>query len=161
MRPHGSPEVLEARRRIAARLLRQGMSLTEVAAVVESSVSSVQRWRDALERDGSAALASQPHLGPRPRLSQRDLQRLLAALNSSAEQWGFLSPDWTCARVQELIERLFHVHYHVDYVGVLLHRLGWTPQLPVQRARERDEAAIARWRRVEWPGLKKEARPRS
>jgi transposase len=161
MRPFGSPEVLEARRSIAARLLAQGMSLTEVAAAVGASVSSVKRWSDALAAGGMSALASRPHFGPRPRLNQEDCQQLLAALNDGADEWGFPTPEWTCARVQALIDQLFHVSYHVDYVGTLLHRLGWSPQLPEHRARERDEAAIARWRRVEWPGLKKEARTAS
>jgi transposase len=161
MRPYGSPEVLEARRWIAAQLLAQGMTLTEVAAGVGASVSSVKRWSDALARDGDCALTSRPHSGPRPRLTQEDCQRLLAALNEGADRWGFPTPDWTCSRAKSLIERLFHVNYHVDYVGTLLHRLGWSPQMPVHRARERDEAAIARWRQVEWPGLKKEARTAS
>ena len=47
MRPTGSPETLEARRKIAARLFERGMPLTEVAAVVGSSVSSAYRWRNA------------------------------------------------------------------------------------------------------------------
>ena len=48
--------------------------------------------------------------------------------------------------VQDLIRRCFGVEYHVDYVGTLLHKLGWSVQKPTLRARERDEAAIARWR---------------
>ncbi|MGD0245248.1 MAG: winged helix-turn-helix domain-containing protein [Streptosporangiaceae bacterium] len=32
----------------------------------------------------------------------------------------------------------------------LLHRLGYTPQVPVHRAAERDEDAIAAWRAVTW-----------
>jgi transposase len=161
MRPYGSPEVLEARRRIAARLLVQGKTLTEVAAAVGASVSSVKRWSDALLRGGPSALASRPHPGPRPRLTSGDCERLIDALSAGAEYWGFPTPDWRCSRVKTLIERLFHVTFHVDYVGSLLHQLGWSPQKPEHRARERDEAAIERWRRVEWPGLKKEAQTAS
>jgi transposase len=80
----------------------------------------------------------------------------LVALNAGAERWGFPTPDWNCSRVKVLIDRLFQVGYHVDYVGTLLHQLGWSPQKPEHRARERDEGAIERWRRVEWPRLKKE-----
>jgi transposase len=156
MRPHGSPDVLEARRRIAARLLAQGNTLTEVAAAVDASVSSVKRWKDAIVRRGEAALASVPHPGPTPKLATADRGRLLAALNAGAERWGFPTPEWNCSRVKALIEQLFEVRYHVDYVGTLLHQLGWSAQKPEHRARERDEDAIERWRRVEWPRLKKE-----
>jgi Winged helix-turn helix len=32
----------------------------------------------------------------------------------------------------------------------LLHRIGYSPQVPVHRAAERDEAAIAAWRAQTW-----------
>jgi Winged helix-turn helix len=41
------------------------------------------------------------------------------------------------------IGRLFHVRYTPHRTSYLLHRLGFTPQVPVHRAAERDEAAIA------------------
>ena len=62
---------------------------------------------------------------------------------------------WTCARVAQVIDREFGVTYHADHVGRLLHSLGFTPQKPRRRARERDEEAIERWRRVDWPRIKK------
>jgi transposase len=161
MRPHGSPEVLEARRRIAARLLAQGDTLTKVAAAVEADVSSVKRWKSALEREGEEGLAGKPHPGPSQRLTSTSRRLLLDALTAGAECWGFPTPEWSCARVRTLIERLFRVSYNVDYVGTLLHQLGWSPQKPAYRAREQDKAAIERWRREEWPRLKKEDRKAS
>jgi transposase len=158
MRPFGTPEALEARRRIAARLLAQGNTLTEVAAAVGSSVSSVKRWSDALAQGGMSSLACKPHPGRPSRLTLRDREQLIAALNAGADHWGFSTPEWTRSRVRTLIERLFGVSYHVDYVGTLLHQIGWTAQLPQHRARERDEEAIERWRRDDWPRLKKEGR---
>jgi transposase len=158
MRPHGSPEVLEARRHIAARLLAQGDTLTKVAAAVDASVSSVKRWKEGLAHGGMSALASKRHHGPTPKLTSADHRHLLEALNAGAEDCGFPSPEWNCPRVKALIERLFQVDYHVDYIGTLLHRLGWSVQKPAFRAREQDPQAIERWRRVEWPRLKKEDR---
>jgi putative transposase len=35
-------------------------------------------------------------------------------------------------------------------VSYVLHRNGFTPQVPAHRAAERDEAAIAEWRAVTW-----------
>lgn len=156
MRPYGSPEVLEARRRIAARLLAQGDTLTKVAAAVGADVSSVKRWKAALARGGEDELAGKSHAGPQARLTPADRIRLLEALSDGADCWGFPTPEWSCARVKQLIERLFHTSYNVDYVGTLLHGLGWSAQKPEHRARERNEAAIERWRREERPRLKKE-----
>ena len=58
---------------------------------------------------------------------------------------------WTLERVAALIGRLFHVRrYTLRGTSFLLHRLGFSPQVPVHRAAERDEDAIAEWRAVTW-----------
>jgi transposase len=85
----------------------------------------------------------------------------LAALKQGTCYWGYMPSGWTCPLVQALIRRLFGVEFHVDYVGTMLHKLGWSPQKPEQRARERNERAIGRWHREEWPRLKKEPRTSS
>lgn len=154
MRPTGSPEVLEARRKIAARLFERGMSLTEVAAVVGSSVSSAHRWKQAW-RHGSR-LRSKPHPGRAPKLSAHQRRELLAALARGTRCWGYVPDGWTGPLVRDMIQRLFCVEFHPEYVPRLLHQLGWSPQKPERRARERNEADIARWRRETWPRLKKE-----
>ncbi len=41
-----------------------------------------------------------------------------------------------------LIARLFHVRYTLRGTSCLLHRIGFTPQVPVHRAVECDEKAI-------------------
>src|SRR5436309_7167252 len=39
--------------------------------------------------------------------------------------------------------------------GPVLHRLKWSPQKPETRAVERDQEAIERWKRKDWPRVKK------
>jgi transposase len=146
---------------IAARLFAQGKSLTEVAATVGCSKSSASRWKQAWKGGGVEALRPKPNLGPKARLNPQQQRRLLAALSQGTARWGYALDGWTGPLVRDLIQRLFGVQYHVDYVGTLLHNLGWTPQKPELRARERDERAIARWRRDELPRLKKEHRTAS
>jgi putative transposase len=36
----------------------------------------------------------------------------------------------------------------------LLHRLGYAPQVPIHRAAERDEQAIAAWKATTWVKLR-------
>ncbi|WP_348534165.1 winged helix-turn-helix domain-containing protein [Kitasatospora sp. MAA19] len=40
-----------------------------------------------------------------------------------------------------------------------MHRLGFTPQVPVRRATERDEQAVAAWREATWEEVKAPGRP--
>jgi len=47
------------------------------------------------------------------------------------------------------------VRYHSGHVWRILRSLGWSPQRPVGRAIERDEKAIAEWKRTKWPVIKK------
>jgi Winged helix-turn helix len=63
--------------------------------------------------------------------------------------WGE-DQRWTLARVTALMARLFHAHYTLRGTSYLLHRMGFSPQVPVHRAAERDEAVIAAWRTGTW-----------
>ena len=151
--------MLEARRMIAARLFERGTSLTEVAAIVGSSVSSAHRWRTAWQHGGK--LRSKRHSGRTPKLSVPQRSELVAALARGTRCWGYAPDGWTGPLVRDMILRLFGVEFHPEYVPRLLHQLGWSPQKPERRARERNEADIARWRRETWPRLKKEPRAAS
>jgi len=51
MRPSGTAEQLEKRRRQAIALLRAGTPYREVARLVRAAVSSVVRWQQAYRRD--------------------------------------------------------------------------------------------------------------
>lgn len=159
MRPKGSAAVLEARRRRALAWLRKGMSLHEVARRIACAPSSVLRWRDAWQRGGRRALRVRKSPGRPPRLTPPQRARLVRLLLRGAMAHGYPTELWTTARIATLIAETFGVHYHRDHVGRLLHQLGWSHQKPEQRATERDEAAIARWKRVRWPQVKK--RPRA
>jgi len=68
---------------------------------------------------------------------------------------GFTTDLWTLARVAQVIENRFGVKYHPGHVWRILREMGWSPQKPERRARERDEQAIERWREEEWLRIEK------
>lgn len=155
MRPEGSPEELERRRLRALALLEEGLQPVVVAQRLGVDRRSVRRWKAAARRGGAQALAARPAPGRPPKLERRRLPRLEKLLLGGAPAAGFANDLWTCPRIARLIEREFGVRYHADHVGRLLRSLGWTPQRPARRARERDEAQIQRWIKVQWPRIKK------
>lgn len=155
MRPKGSAAELEVRRMLAGRMLLEGGEPGEVAELVGASLSSVKRWRQAVEKGGLAALVSKPHPGPKPRLNAKQKQRLVNILLAGPRAAGYRNDLWTCSRVAEVIARKFGVTYHPDHVWKILRSFGWTCQKPEQRARERDDKAIRRWRKREWPRIKR------
>ncbi len=155
MRLPGSAQVLEARRRRALALVQQGLSLNGAARRLGCAASSVMRWVRAHRRHGEAGLKVRPAPGRPRRLSARQEGGLLRELLRGAQAHGYGTDLWTTQRIAEVIERRFGVRYHRDHVGRLLARNGWSPQKPERRARERDEAAIARWKRSRWPRVKR------
>lgn len=154
MRPKGSAAQLETRRLVAGRLLLEGREVGEVAEAVAACKSSVRRWNRAVQKGGLEALKAKPHRGPEPRLNAKQKQRLMRILLAGPRKAGYRTDLWTCPRVAEVIAKTFGVGYHPAHVWKILRGLGWTPQKPEQRARERDEAADRRWRQREWPRIK-------
>ena len=150
-----SPAEREVRRRIAGQHLLEGKSISEVARIVKASKSSVKKWKDTLDQGGLDALKAKPHPGRAPRLSAAQKRRLVSVLLRGAPAAGYRTDLWTSRRVAEVIKRKFGVRYHPGHVWKILRGLNWTCQKPEQRARERDEVAIQRWRRKKWPRIKK------
>ena len=75
-------------------------------------------------------------------------------LRQGAKAHGWPNQLWTTQRIAELIRRHFGVSLHHDHVGRFLRqRLKWSPQKPRRRARERDEEAIAHWKRDTFPDI--------
>ena len=135
----------------AARMFEQGVSPVHAARRLRVSAKSAYQWRRRWRAGGEAALASHGPGGAVCRLSPAQLAKLQAALDGGPAVWGWGEDQrWTLARVTTLIGRLFHVRYTLRGTSYLLHRIGWTPQVPVHRAIERDENAIAAWRAVTW-----------
>src|SRR5437660_6566436 len=60
--------------------------------------------------------------------------------------------------MSDSIRPKFKVRYHRDHVGRLMHSLKWSPQKPERRALERKDAEIERWKKEEWPRVKKTLR---
>jgi transposase len=94
---------------------------------------------------GRAAGAAQRRpTGPRPRLSDQQLDLIDQALWQGARAHGFDNDHWTLERVATVIERLTGVAYHRGHVWKLLrHRL----RRPARRAVER---GIQRIRATHW-----------
>ena len=158
MRPHGSPQTLESRRRKVVTFLKQSLSLHEIARRIGCHASSVLRWRDALRSGGPDGLKAKPASGRPHRLSGKQKTRLVRLLARGAMSYGYRTELWTTQRIADLIEKELGVHYHRNHVGKLLHQLGWSHQKPERRAVERDEVAIEEWKRTMWPRVKKTPR---
>jgi transposase len=116
---------------------------------------SADRWRRALAAGGRAALAARGAGGAKCKLGPAQLRELATLLDAGPAVHGWDEDQcWTLARITDVVRRQFGVEYTLAGMDLLLHRIGWSVQVPARRAAERDEARIAAWREETWPVVK-------
>jgi putative transposase len=138
----------------AAEMIEAGASDREIARHFRVSRMSVNRWRRALAAGGREALASKGAGGMPCKLSPAQVAELEAVLDAGPAACGYLDQCWTLARIADQVWQRFAVEYTLAGMDVLLHRIGWSVQVPARRAAERDEGKIAAWREETWPVVK-------
>lgn len=123
--------------------------------------TTIYKWmRAALNSsEGVEALRSTKATG-RPRaLTPVQEARVFRWINGrDPRQYGLDFGLWTRKVVAELIDKKFGIRLGVSTVGMLLAKLGLTPQKPLQRAYQRDPEAIERWQRETYPSIARRAK---
>src|SRR3954453_5063392 len=142
----------------AAEWIEEGATDREVAARFRGTRMSANRWRRALAAGGRPALVSKGPGGARCRLSSAQLEELEVLLEAGPAAWGWADQCWTLPRIAAVVHERFGVDYTLPGLDLLLHRLGWSVQVPARRAVERDEEQIAAWREERWPAIKRPRR---
>jgi transposase len=145
----------EERRMQAWKLKEQGWQQKDIAVALGVSEGAVSQWFKRGRVGGLEALKAHPPTGMKARLTAEQKAQIPALLAKGAESYGFRGDVWTAKRVAEVIHRTFGVRYHRDHVGRLLREAGWSRQQPIERATQRDEAAIKVWSEQRWPAIKK------
>jgi len=143
----------------AAGRFARGDEISQIAHDLRVTEGSVRRWHRAWRDGGTEALRSR---GPvsRERLSPQQWARLEAELRKGPLAHGFAADQrWTLGRIKTLIGKLFHVGYTVEGTSKLMRRHGWSAQVPVRQAMERDDEAVAVWKAEVWPEIKDGTRP--
>jgi len=138
----------------AATMFKESMTTAQIASELRVSEKSVRRWRRQWTAGGIEALASTGPGGSDCKLSADQRKELAEILDEGPVAHGWDDARWTLARVADVIERRFGVDYTLRGVSYLLHRMGYSQQVPTRRAVERDPEAIASWHRRRWPSVR-------
>ena len=152
MRTLGSNKQADERRKRGLALLKDGLTTKQVASRIGTSVRTVQRWAKD-KRDGVQRERRKP--GPKPRLKERQLQRLVRQLQRGARAHGYADDHWTLDRIAHLIWTVFRIRFHPSGVWFVMQRMGWSSQKPTRQALQRDDDAIEEWIETEWPRIEK------
>jgi transposase len=146
------------RRFDALRLKQQGWRQRIIAEALNVSEVSISQWLSRVRVGGPDALLARPKPGRPPELSASQRAMIPEFLWHGPEAYCFKGKLWTCRRIAKVIEWELGVAYDKSHVSRLLKQLNWTPQAPIKRATQRDQAAIDQWREEIWPRLLHEAK---
>ncbi len=143
----------EAIRRQGYRLLKRGVPKSRIASTLGVARMTVFRWEQKMEKEGPTSWKDKPNPGRPPKLTPRQKKKLRKILVDGAQTRGYATDLWTLKRLAEVIEEEFGVKYRESGVWYVLQDLGFSAQVPLQRAMERDEKYMRHWVKVEWPKL--------
>lgn len=151
-------KVLHHIRVLAVERVLAGEKPSAVAKSLGVYRTSIYRWLRAEHQFGRSALQSKTAKGPTPKLTdaqKRQVRRWI--IGKDPRQYGFDCALWTRRIIAEMIHERFGVSLTLPSIGRLLASLDITPQKPLRRAYERDEAAVRHWVQTQYPALKRRA----
>jgi len=151
-------KTLEEMRKRAVQRVQDGESPEVIAKVLSLNRSTVYGWLSQYRQGGWGALKAKPVPGRPPKLDAKKLQWIYDTVTQKNPlQMKFEFALWTREMVATLIEDKYGIRLAANSVGRLLAQLGITCQKPLHRAFEKDEAAVQKWLKTEYPKIKKMA----
>ena len=144
-------------RRIAVEMVKAGATRTQAAEIAGVNRRFVGKWVASEKKYGATALAG-GRRGRRPGEQkallwdeEQKIRKLIA--DKCPDQLRLPFALWTREAVAELIERKTTKRLSLKVVGRYLKSWGMTPQRPMRRATERNEAAVQQWLREDYPAI--------
>jgi transposase len=136
-----------------------GRSQVSIASELDVTPATVCRWVAAYRAHGEDGIASTVAPGREPKLTDKQVatvRRLI--LGKNPRQLNFGPALWTLDLVGQVIQAKFQIVLHKTTVARYLHRFGVTPQKPVRRAFQRDDAECRTWMTSGFPAIVREAK---
>lgn len=139
----------------AGKLFRKGIPQAEVARRFKVTAAAVSYWREAWDTRGMDGLKSKGHTGFSSKLTPEKRLRFKRAILAGPLEHGYQTNLWTLSRLRAVMKKETGCAFSEVWVWHIVRLLGFTPQKPQIKARERDEKAIREWNAKTLPRLKK------
>ena len=153
--PKGMTE-MEWKRKQGMKLLRSGMKQAQVARKMGVNRRTVYDWKKRI--DNNQDFRNRKKKGRNSRLTDKQKEELKRIIDGGATNYGFPTDLWTLKRIAAVIEKEFGVHYNTTYIWQLLRVLGYSAQIPIAVAMEKDDEYVKKWLSEDYPQYVKEAR---
>jgi transposase len=152
-------ETLEEIRIRAVQRVESGESPEVVIKALGFNRAQIYEWLALYREGGLDALRMKKAKGREPKLKGPQLQKLYHIITSNNPiQLKFEFALWTRAMIRELIRKEFDIRLSDVSVGRLLHKIGLSPQKPLRKAYQRDEAKVQEWQKKAYPEIRKLAK---
>ncbi len=139
----------------AVRRREAGESAGAIALDLGVGANAVYQWAKQARVHGIDSLKLKPRSGRKLKLAKEHWDKLAQLVLAGPRECGFDTELWTLPLISELIQMEFGVEYHPDHLSRFMRGLGFSRQKPTVRARERDEEAVQKFVREEFPRLEK------
>ena len=160
-----SDNALETLRFRAVAMHEAGNTQVSIALALGVHQNTLSRWLKTLRTVGASGLERQKR-GRRPveqrllsEAQEAEVKKLIA--DKCPDQLKLPFALWTREAVRDLIKARFDVALALRTITDYLKRWGFTPQRPMKRATERQDAKIQQWLKTDYPKIKKRARKES
>lgn len=155
-------EAQEALRKRAVAAVESGISMVDAAKAFGVSRYAIHLWMKAYKQEGEEGLKNRrkgPAKGFGKRLSATQEKQVKEwVMGKHPEQLQLPFYLWTRQAVRELIEDQFGKQVGLSTVGNYLKTWGFTPQKPVRRAFEQNNAAVQCWLTETYPAIARRAK---
>ncbi len=138
----------------------RGEAIATIAKMWDISRQTVYNWIVAFVAQGIDSLRYRKSSGRPPRLTPKQRARLKEVVIAGPQAAGFQTSCWTTVLIQQVIYREFGVLYSRQYVGDLLHNLGFSYQKAKFVSDHLDGRRRRRWMKKRWPRILRKAKQR-
>jgi len=155
---HGSSdksEIREWKRRQGFEMLKQGMKKSVISKKLEVNHKTVYNWSVKLEQSVDWHDRKQP--GSKGKLTEEQKEKLKKIIGSGPRSYGYDTDLWTLKRISEVIWKEFDVEYNTTHIWRVLKNIGYSAQIPVAVAMEKNPEYVKEWLEKNYPEYVKEA----
>lgn len=156
------PEVQEQLRKQAIQLRHKGLSVQQIAAILEVHAGTIYRWGQLYQRGGAKSIRCRKRGRPEGACrkltveQEKQVQRMIR--DKQPDQLKLPFALWSRIAVQQLIRQIWGMQMPIRTVGEYLKRWGFTPQKPFKRAYEQSPKLVKQWLEEQYPGISRRAK---
>jgi len=135
---------LENRRLQGYRLLKKGVSQSEVARQLGVTRQTVHEWKKSMEESFRSWRAKD--LGRPMRLTLTELRKSASTVRRGVSSMNYRHEKWTLELIATIIGYKYNVHYSPSHVSRIMHQMGFSCQKPPSS----DQKSLKAWEKYGW-----------